>query len=164
MNLYLYIPPLSAHPQSSLKGLLYGELGRYWIQNNPSKFQEILCKFIQRLINRGHTLEQLTPILTHAAVTLDNKVFNPTALQLPIEILCISIGNTIQGVYNEQTSGESMKLHSSHMFPTRKCKSQSLDPKIYETSLPAQRSTTLKKSPSKASQKPLIAIRQTDKS
>jgi len=76
INLYLYIPPLSTHPHSCLKGLLHGELKRYWIQNNPSKFQEILCMFIQRLINRGHTLEQLTPILTQAAATLDNKAIH----------------------------------------------------------------------------------------
>jgi hypothetical protein len=46
MNLYLYIPPLSAHPHSCFKGLINGELRRYWIQNNPSKFQELLLKFI----------------------------------------------------------------------------------------------------------------------
>jgi hypothetical protein len=57
MNLYLYIPPLSAHPQSCFKGLIHGEVRRYWIQNNPSNFQAILLKFIQRLIHRGHTLE-----------------------------------------------------------------------------------------------------------
>jgi hypothetical protein len=63
MNLYLYIPPLSAHPQSCFKGLIHGEVRRYWIQNNPSIFQAILLKFIQRLIDRGHTLEQLTPLI-----------------------------------------------------------------------------------------------------
>ncbi len=78
MNLYLYIPPLSAHPQSCFKGLIHGEIRRYWIQNNPAKFQAILLKFIQRLIDRGHTLEQLTPLITQAAADLDNKAWQAT--------------------------------------------------------------------------------------
>jgi predicted DNA-binding protein (UPF0251 family) len=32
MNLYLYIPPLSAHPPSCLKGLIAGEMRLYWLQ------------------------------------------------------------------------------------------------------------------------------------
>jgi hypothetical protein len=78
MNLYLYIPPLSAHPQSCFKGLIHGELRRYWIQNNPFNFQTILLKFIQRLTDRGHTIEQLTPLLMQAAVNLDNATWQPS--------------------------------------------------------------------------------------
>jgi hypothetical protein len=77
MNFYLYIPPLSVHPYSCFKGLINGELRRYWIQNNPVKFQKILLKFIQRLINRGHTLEKLTSILIQAAANLDNRSIHP---------------------------------------------------------------------------------------
>jgi hypothetical protein len=72
MNLYLSIPPLSAHPQSCFKGLIHGELRRYWAQNNPSNYQAILLKFLQRLMDRGHTLEQLTPLFMQAAINLDN--------------------------------------------------------------------------------------------
>jgi hypothetical protein len=77
MNLYLYIPPLSVHPQSCFKGLIHGKVRRYWIQNNASNFQAILLKFIQRLIDRGHTLEQLTPLLIQAAADLDDKAWQP---------------------------------------------------------------------------------------
>jgi len=70
LNLYLYIPPLSAHPYSCFKGLIKGELNRYWLQNSPSTFQELLTKFIERLTMRGHLLEALRPILTQAAMTL----------------------------------------------------------------------------------------------
>jgi hypothetical protein len=78
MNLYLYIPPLSAHPPSCFKGLIAGELRRYWLQNNPDDFQKMLHKFIDRLLNRGHTLTDITPILTQAAATIDRKLLGPT--------------------------------------------------------------------------------------
>jgi len=73
MNLYLYIPPLSAHPPSCFKGLIFGELRCYWSQNSPETFQKLLSKFIQRLVDRGHTLKQLIPIISQAAITIDQK-------------------------------------------------------------------------------------------
>jgi hypothetical protein len=73
MNLYLYIPPLSAHPPSCLKGLIAGEMRRYWLQNSPKGYESILLEFIKRLLNRGHTLASLTPILTQAAQILDKN-------------------------------------------------------------------------------------------
>jgi hypothetical protein len=71
MNLYLYIPPLSAHPPSCLKGLITGELQRYWLQNSRTDFQRILVKFIERLTERGHTIESLKPIFEQAAIRLE---------------------------------------------------------------------------------------------
>jgi hypothetical protein len=59
MNLYLYIPPSSAHPPSCFKGLICGEVRRYWLQNTPENFQKLLFSFIQRLLDRGHTLQTL---------------------------------------------------------------------------------------------------------
>jgi hypothetical protein len=73
MNLYLYIPPLSAHPPSCLKGLITGELRRYWLQNNITDFEQILCKFVTRLIERGHTLENLRPLFEQATRHLDRE-------------------------------------------------------------------------------------------
>jgi len=72
MNLYLYIPASSAHPPSCLKGLITGEMRRYWIQNNLRDFEEILSKFIQRLHERGHNIQNLIPILRNAAASLDS--------------------------------------------------------------------------------------------
>jgi len=69
----LYIPPLSAHPRSCFKGLIIGELQRYWIQNNSSDFKQILVKFITRLTERGHSLQNLTPLIKNAAANLPNK-------------------------------------------------------------------------------------------
>jgi hypothetical protein len=77
MNLYLYIPLLSAHPSSCFKGLIFGELRRYWTQNNPIKFQEMLLNFIHRILDRSHSLQVLTPLLTQVAATLDSTTWNP---------------------------------------------------------------------------------------
>jgi hypothetical protein len=71
LNLYLYIPPRSAHPPSCLKGLISGELRRYWLQNNHNDFISILTKFIQRLTDRGHNLPDLIPLFQQAAIKLD---------------------------------------------------------------------------------------------
>ena len=72
MNLYLYIPPVSAHPPSCFKGLIAGELRRYFIQNNKEGFEAMLTKFIGRLLDRGHSLENILPLLLQAATNLDN--------------------------------------------------------------------------------------------
>jgi hypothetical protein len=57
MNLYTYIPPLSAHPISYFKGLIIGELLCYWLQNSDKQdFINITSLFIQRLVNRGQQL------------------------------------------------------------------------------------------------------------
>jgi len=72
MNLYLYISPSSAHPYSCFKGLITGEIIRYWQQNtNEEDFIEITSKFIQRLINRGHQIETLIPIFRTVASSID---------------------------------------------------------------------------------------------
>jgi hypothetical protein len=73
MNLYLYIPSLSAHPYSCLKGLIIGKILRYWCRNNENDFIQVTSLFVQRLLARGHTLQNLTPILQQAASMIDNK-------------------------------------------------------------------------------------------
>jgi hypothetical protein len=64
LNLYLCLPPRSAHPSSCLKGLIKGELNQYWIQNQTLDHQELVAKFITCLVNRGYNIERLTPINT----------------------------------------------------------------------------------------------------
>jgi hypothetical protein len=71
LNLYLYIPPSLAHPPSCLKGLISGELCRYWLQNNTNDFQSILTKFIKCLTDRGHRINDLIPLFKQAALAID---------------------------------------------------------------------------------------------
>lgn len=73
LNLYLYIPPLSAHPNSCLKGLIKGEVYRYWVQNNPQEYQHLITKFIERLHARGHTIKNLAPLFLQAAASLTRQ-------------------------------------------------------------------------------------------
>jgi hypothetical protein len=72
LNLYLYIPPTSAHPPSCLKGLISGEMRRYWLQNDPASFETILQRFIIRLTERGHQLQYLLPLFQQAARLINN--------------------------------------------------------------------------------------------
>jgi hypothetical protein len=68
LNLYLYIPPLSAHPLSCIRGLITGEIYRYWLQNTElDDFTNITANFILHLIQRGHQLHQIIPMLQTAA-------------------------------------------------------------------------------------------------
>ena len=74
LNLYLYIPPLSAHPHSCFKGFITGEIIRYWTQNSKTEdFISITTQFLNRLQLRGHCINELIPILQCAAASLDNK-------------------------------------------------------------------------------------------
>jgi hypothetical protein len=53
---------------------------RYWLQNNTENFQTILTKFIKRLTDRGHRIDDLIPLLHQAAITIDsNTTHNTTA-------------------------------------------------------------------------------------
>jgi hypothetical protein len=50
----------------------------YWLQNDTDNFQAILAKFIKRLTDRGHRLEDLIPLLRQAALTLDSNTTTNT--------------------------------------------------------------------------------------
>ncbi len=75
MNLHLYIPPVSAHLPSCLKGLITGELLHYKKQNNNEDFVNITTSFLDRIAACGHKLEDLTPRAYEAATAIDNKLF-----------------------------------------------------------------------------------------
>jgi len=84
MNLHLYIPPRSAHPQGVLKSLVYGNLQRYWIQNSTTDdYIAVASAFFGHLLKRGYSIEELQPIFQDAAAVIDRKASRDTPVHRP---------------------------------------------------------------------------------
>jgi hypothetical protein len=49
-----------------------GEIFRYWTQNSPDNLVNLLSKFIERLVQRGHSIEKLAPLAQQVAQKLDH--------------------------------------------------------------------------------------------
>jgi hypothetical protein len=72
MNLFLYIPPLSAHPEGVLKGLVFGNLRWFWTQNpDINDYITITYQFFQHLLDRGHNATHLAHLFMSATSKLD---------------------------------------------------------------------------------------------
>ena len=70
-NLYLYLPPHSAHPPGIIRSLIYGLLRKYWIQNSSTNdFRKMTQLLFQRLVARGHSPHTLLPLFLSAASTI----------------------------------------------------------------------------------------------
>lgn len=66
-NLYLYIPPHSAHPSGMLSGLIHGNILRiHRLCSSPDDIKQKSIELFTRLTHRGYTNEQLTPLFTSA--------------------------------------------------------------------------------------------------
>ena len=80
MNLYLYIPPSSAHPPGILHSLIHGRIKAYYNQNSNTKnFHIQIIKLIQRLVNRGHDINTLKQLTLNALQKITNT--NNTNIQ-----------------------------------------------------------------------------------
>ena len=63
MNLYLYLPPGSAHPPGVLKGLVFGMIYRITtLTNDDTRRRESLKRFYNRLLRRGYAKDTIVPI------------------------------------------------------------------------------------------------------
>jgi hypothetical protein len=66
-NLYLYIPPGSAHPKNMLYGLVFGRLRAYRLQNTDTEnFVQMAILLARRLCARGYSLKNLLPVFQKA--------------------------------------------------------------------------------------------------
>ena len=67
LNLYLYLPPHSAHAGGVLSGLVYGMIYRiYRLTSEQDQCQNHINKLFCRLRARGHTRESLQPLFEKA--------------------------------------------------------------------------------------------------
>jgi len=67
LNLYLYIPPHSAHPPGVLKGLIIGNIGRFYKQNTHlSDYRKVVIEFYRHLLNRGYDPTIVRPLFADA--------------------------------------------------------------------------------------------------
>jgi hypothetical protein len=81
MNLYLYIPPISAHPVGCLRGLVFGNLRRFWIQNTHREdYISVARHFAERLIERGHPAHTIETLFMEAAKRFDETAKHPPTI------------------------------------------------------------------------------------
>ena len=105
-NLYLYLPPNSAHPPGMLKSLIFGLIRKYNLQNTHAEdFSSIKNKLFSRLIARGHKHNDILPIfdeaITNLTKTNTRQSKNITILEMRISSLNIS---TIQKISHDVQS------------------------------------------------------------
>ena len=78
MNLYLYLPPASAHPQSCIKGTVYGLIRRYYVQNTHRKdYIHFVVLLYRRLLERGWERDFIYNLI----IEVTNKIESRSAQQ-----------------------------------------------------------------------------------
>lgn len=87
MNLYLYPPYSSAHPASMIRGLVSGNLQRYFLQNTfEEDFLRITKLFYQRLRNRGYPHKILASAFHDAMALIEKPKLAKEKLSEPKQI------------------------------------------------------------------------------
>ncbi len=67
LNLYLYLPPHSAHPPGVLQGLVIGNVIRiHTLCSDPSNIEFLTRQFYSRLLRRGYKPDILAPLFEQA--------------------------------------------------------------------------------------------------
>jgi hypothetical protein len=67
MNLYLYIPPHSAHPPGLLPGMIHGTLFRIFTLCSDDSDRKLRTQtFLRRLLARGYKIDDLRPLFHRA--------------------------------------------------------------------------------------------------
>ena len=89
LNLYLYLPPHSAHPPGVLKGLIVGRIKqiRHLTSRLEDQSQQVTRMF-HRLLARGHTHHAIRPIFDSALADLQRprtRAAGPSPLFLHVE-------------------------------------------------------------------------------
>ena len=87
LNLYLYIPPHSAHPPGVLTGLVLGNAHRiYTLCSDPADVRRHLRDLYHRLRVRGHSPGTLLPLFERAAVLHRERLSGSSAARAPTNL------------------------------------------------------------------------------
>lgn len=79
LNLYLYLPPHSAHPPGMIRGLVHGMVTRIFRLSSDSQDAfENCCHFGRRLVARGHSAPLVNHLLSTSITLLQNHVHLPS--------------------------------------------------------------------------------------
>ena len=74
LNLYLYIPPSSAHPPGCIKGTIYGLIGRFYASNTHRKdYVYFITLLFGRLLKRGWDAAFLKPLFLQACESIESR-------------------------------------------------------------------------------------------
>jgi hypothetical protein len=80
MNLYLYIPPASAHPEGCIKGTVYGLINRYYAQNTYRKdYLDVVVKLYRRLLARGWDRVFIRQLILEATSRVEGRANTTTS-------------------------------------------------------------------------------------
>jgi hypothetical protein len=86
LNLYLYLPPNSAHPPGVLKGLIIGLLLRIVRLTSDSSLHSHLCSQVfHRLRARGYSYPYLKPLFDKALQYIAGSKSSPPVLPGPVQ-------------------------------------------------------------------------------
>ena len=73
MNLYLYLPFASAHPQGCIKGTVYSLVRRYYAQNSyRDDYINIVSLFYRRICARGWDPSFIRDLIVEASRRIEN--------------------------------------------------------------------------------------------
>lgn len=74
MNLYLYLPPASAHSPSIIKGMIFGLMSRYYAQNTHREdYIYFVTLLYRRLLDRGWKREDIYQIFIDASTKIESR-------------------------------------------------------------------------------------------
>ena len=74
LNLYLYLPPTSAHPTGCIKGTIYGLINRYYHQNTHRRdYIYYAASLYKRLLQRGWGGTYIKPIILQACEKMERR-------------------------------------------------------------------------------------------
>ena len=114
-NLYLYIPPLSAHPKEMIRGLIFGRLRTYYKHNtNIEDYYNMALLLADRLLQRGWEWKTIKPHFREAHYQITGRFEKKQKIENKGKPIFIHINyhprgiqrNDLRSIYNETLAQE----------------------------------------------------------